>query len=413
MARAIHKLTALKVKNLKSPGRYGDGDGLYLYVSKLGSRSWVFRYRDRTTGKHRDKGLGPIRDVTLEQAREAAKDARVALRTGVDPIDARRDERAAAAQEQRRAVTFAHCMDKYIDAHQASWRNAKHAAQWRSTLDTYAAKLKPLPVAEIDTPEVLGALEEIWGTKTETATRVRQRIEAVLDWAAARKYRKADNPARWRGHLDKLLAKPTKLKNVTPRAALPYDAVADFMRTLKAQKGQAARALELQILTASRPSEVTGARWSEFDLDNSTWTVPGERMKAGKEHRIPLSPAGVKLVKHLPRLHDDYVFPGAGKNATMTTAAPLKVLKEIRPGVVAHGFRSTFRDWAADLTTYPREIAEQALAHTLSDKTEAAYRRSDLFAKRAKLMADWARYCERRPAAGVSNIEEARNAKHK
>lgn len=414
MARSVNKLSALKVRQLSAAGRYSDGDGLYLYISKLGTKSWVFRYRDRATGKHRDKGLGPLRDVSLEQARQAARDARLALRSGVDPIDARRQARSESAIERARAVTFGQCADRYIAAHQASWRNEKHGKQWRATIDTYAAPLLPMPVAKVETPDVLRALEPIWSTKTETATRVRQRIEAVLDWAAARKYRDTENPARWRGHLDKLLPQPTKLKKVTPRAALAYADVAEFMRELRAREGLSARALELQILTATRPSEVAGARWDEFDLDSKTWAIPGERMKAGKPHRVPLSEQALALVKGLPRMAGKgaaYLFPGSGKNPTMTTAAPLKLLKEMRPNVVAHGFRSTFRDWAADMTAYPREIAEEALAHTLSDKTEAAYRRTDLFTKRASLMKDWARYCETSPA-GVAHIDQARKARH-
>ncbi len=393
MARAINKLTAVKIRNIKTPGRYGDGDGLYFFVSAAGTRSWVFRYRDRTTTKHRDMGLGPARDVTLEQARQAAREARLSLRGGVDPIDAKRSARAVVNQERARVITFGQCADRYIEAHRAGWRNLKHGAQWRSTLDSYAAELLPLPVGDIGTTEVLRALEPIWSTKTETATRVRQRIEAVLDWAAARNYRDPNNPARWRGHLDKLLAKPTKLKKVKPRAALPYREIGHFMSELRQRASMAAKALELQILTAARPSEVAGATWQEFDLDAATWIIPGERMKAGREHRVPLSAPAVKLLLEARHLHPLYVFPGAGRNATLTTAAALKLLKELRPGVVPHGFRSTFRDWAADMTSHPREIAEQALAHTLSDKTEAAYRRSDLFEKRTQLMADWAAYC--------------------
>jgi integrase len=393
MARQVNKLTALKVKALKEPGRYGDGDGLYLYVSPSGTRSWVFRYRDRTTSKHRDKGLGPLRDVTLEQARQAAKEARTALRIGVDPIDVKRAERSEKALERARIVTFGQCTDRYIHAHQASWRSEKHAGQWRTTLDTYAAGLLGMPVSQVETPDVLRALEPIWSTKTETATRVRQRIEAVLDWASARKLRTPENPARWRGHLDKLLPKPAKLKAVKPRAALPYTEIAAFLKLLRQRDGLAARALELQILTATRPSEVTGAKWEEFDLDNATWTIPADRMKASRAHRVPLSVPAMAALKALPRLSDAYVFPGARQNATLSTAAALRLLKELRPGVVPHGFRSSFRDWAADLTAFPREIAEQALAHTLSDKTEAAYRRSDLFLKRIEMMDAWAAYC--------------------
>jgi integrase len=391
MVRAVNKLSTLRIKAIKKAGRYSDGDGLYFYVSKSGNRSWVFRYRDRVTGKLRDRGLGPARDVTLEQARNAARVARGELRAGVDPIDARKAERTEAQRQRSQAVTFGQCTERYIESHRPAWRSEKHADQWRSTLDTYAAALLQKPVADIDDASVLEALEPIWTTKTETATRVRQRIEAVLDWAAARQYRRGDNPARWRGHLDHLLPKPNKLKAVQPRSALPYlDAPALFLE-LRTQAGMAPIALQLQILTATRPGEVVGAQWDEFNVGTLTWTIPGERMKSGKPHRIPLSPEVASLLTRLPRAGQQ-VFPGVRGNC-MTTAAPLKVLKALRPGMTAHGFRSTFRDWAADMTAFPREVAEQALAHSLPDKTEAAYRRTDLFQKRALLMAEWSRYC--------------------
>lgn len=391
MVRAVNKLSNLRIKAIKKAGRYSDGDGLYFYVSKSGNRSWVFRYRDRVTGKLRDRGLGPARDVTLEQARNSARVARGELRAGVDPIDARKEQRTEARRQRLQAVTFGQCTDRYIESHRAAWRSEKHAHQWRSTLDTYAVALLATPVADIDGASVIEALEPIWTTKTETATRVRQRIEAVLDWATARQYRRGDNPARWRGHLDHLLPKPNKLKGVQPRAALPYLDAPAFFETLRAQPGMAPIALQLQILTATRPGEVVGSQWGEFDLDNLTWTIPGDRMKAGKPHRIPLAPEAAELLKRIPRA-GKFVFPGVRGNC-MTTAAPLKVLKVLRPGMTAHGFRSTFRDWAADMTAFPREVAEQALAHSLPDKTEAAYRRTDLFQKRALLMAEWSRYC--------------------
>ncbi|BBD80203.1 integrase [Aerosticca soli] len=369
------------------------------------SKTWVFRWRDRTTGKLRDKGLGPVWDVTLEEARRRAATYRQQVREGIDPIDAARQARAAVKLERARRLTFGQCCEKYMDAHRESWRNAKHAAQWQSTLDTYCASLLPLPVAEIDTALVIKALEPIWTTKTETATRVRQRIEAVLNWATAREFRTGENPARWRGHLDKLLPKPTKLKNVEHRAALPYSEAGAFMAELRQQKGLGASALELQILTACRPGEVAGAQWAEFDLEGATWTIPGERMKAGKEHRVPLSPPAVALLRKLQRV-SVYVFPGTKKGQPITTAAMLKALRTIRPGFDAHGFRSTFRDWAADQTAYPRDVAEAALAHAVQG-VEAVYRRTDLLNKRARLMADWAKYCAKAaPAGNVTGIRE-------
>jgi len=404
-----NRLTAVVVKNRKATGRYSDGGGLYLFVRPDQSKTWVFRWRDRTTGKLRDKGLGPVWDVSLEEARQSAAACRRQVREGVDPIDSARQARTAAKLERARRLTFGQCCEKYMDAHRESWRNAKHAAQWQSTLDTYCADLKPLPVAEIDTALVIKALELIWTTKTETATRVRQRIEAVLDWATAREFRSGDNPARWRGHLDKLLAKPTKLKNVEHRAALPYADAGAFVVALRKQNGLGALALELQVLTACRPGEVAAARWEEFDLDAATWTIPGERMKAGKEHRVPLSAPAVAMLRRLPRV-SDYVFPGTKKNQPITTAAMLKALRTIRPGFDAHGFRSTFRDWAADMTAYPRDVAEAALAHAVQG-VEAVYRRTDLFNKRARLMADWARYCAKpAPTGNVTGIRERAKA---
>lgn len=407
-----NRLTAVVVKNRKAPGRYNDGGGLYLYVPAAkfrGGKRWVFRWRDRTTGKLRDKGLGPVWDVSLEEARTRAAACRRQLREGIDPIDSARQARTAAKLERARRLTFGECCDKYMDAHRESWRNAKHAAQWESTLETYCADLKPLPVAEIDTALVIKALQPIWTTKTETATRVRQRIEAVLDWATAREFRSGDNPARWRGHLDKLLPKPTKLKNVEHRAAIPYAEAGAFVAKLRKQSGLGALALELQILTACRPGEVAAARWDEFDLDAATWTIPGERMKAGKEHRVPLSAPAVAMLRRLPRVND-YVFPGTKKDQPITTAAMLKALRTIRPGFDAHGFRSTFRDWAADQTAYPRDVAEAALAHAVQG-VEAVYRRTDLFNKRARLMADWARYCAKpAPTGNVTGIRERAKA---
>lgn len=407
-----NKLTMLSVRNTTKPGRYNDGGGLYLYVPDerfRGGKRWVFRWRDKLTGKTRDKGLGPVSDVTLFKAREKAAEYRQQVRDGLDPIEAARERLAAAKVEGARLVTFGQCAESYMAAHRDSWRSAKHAAQWQSTLDNYAAILQPLPVDRIDTGLVMKVLEPIWATKTETATRVRQRIEAVLNWATARKFRTGENPARWRGHLENLLAKPTKLKKIEHRAALPYVEIGAFMADLRQQQGLGATALELQILTACRPGEVAEARWAEFDLDAATWTIPGERMKAGREHRVPLSPPAVALLRKLPRI-GDYVFPGTKKNQPITTAAMLKALRTLRPGFDAHGFRSTFRDWAADQTAYPRDVAEAALAHAVQG-VEAVYRRTDLLNKRARLMADWAKYCAKpAPAGNVTGIREAAKA---
>ncbi len=392
MATKSKKLSVVGIRSLKEPGRYNDGGGLYLHIRKDGRRSWEFRYRDRVTSKLREKGLGPFPDVGLDDARGKAADHRASLQKGTDPIDASKAERLAERLEHARLKTFGDCCDAYIAAHRASWRNKKHGDQWRNTLDAYCSALLPLPVSEIDNGLVLKALEPIWGDKTETATRVRQRIEAVIDYATARGFRAGENPARWRGHLQKLLPAPAKLKDVQHHAALPYEKMAKFMAKLSALDTLAAKALTLQILTATRPGEAVAARWDEFDLKAGVWTIPKERMKANREHRVPLAPGLVKLLKTMPRDLSGFVFPGkAGRH--LTIAAPLALLKSIYPNLTCHGFRSSFRDWCGDQTAYPREVAEAALAHALKDKTEAAYRRTDLIQKRARLMADWERYC--------------------
>lgn len=411
MPRIENKLNTTQVRNLKKVGRYNDGGGLYLYVKSPDRRYWVFRYRDRITGKHRDKGLGPAWDVDLQQARDKAKDCRDALRDGFDPIDKDKQARIDAMLEKARQITFGECAKQYIEAHEAGWRNAKHAAQWTSTIDTYCIPILKLPVADVDTSLVMRCLEPIWSSKTETATRVRQRIESVLDWATVRNYRVGENPARWKGHLNKLLPMPSKLKKVKHRPALDYRKVGSFMSKLRKQHGLSARALELQVLTAARPGEAVGAYWKEFDLDAALWTIPAERMKANKEHEIPLSKQAVKLLKALPKA-SEFVFSGSKKGKHLTTDAGMKCLKGIEPDITAHGFRSTFRDWAADCTSYSREVCEHALAHQLKDKAEAAYSRSSQLEKRRRLMNDWAKYCaiEVAPDASVTPIRKGKAA---
>jgi len=407
--KQVKPLSPGQVAKVTKPGRYADGGGLYLWVKPDGRKTWTFRWRDRVTGKQREAGLGSFTNqrVTLKQARDRADKYRDMVWSGLDPIAEKQKTLNEARAALAKRLTFKQCADKYIDAHKAGWKNPKHAAQWPATLNTYAKLLMPLPVAEIDQEHVLKCLETIWTTKTETATRVRQRIEAVLDWATARKFRAGENPARWRGHLDKLLPKPTKLKKVIHRPALDYHQAGAFMTKLRQGDSMAAKALELQILTATRPGETVGARWTEFDLDSKIWTIPAARMKAEKEHEIPLSTQAVKLIKSIPKA-SDYVFPGVSLDKAMTTAAAMKLLKRIEPGITAHGFRSTFRDWAADQTAYPREVIEHAMAHQLKDKAEAAYARSTVFPKRVKLMTAWANYCDRLPgdSANVTPIRD-------
>lgn len=398
----MHKLSAAKVAKTSKPGHYGDGGGLWLQVSASGTKSWVFRFA--RAGRAREMGLGPLHTITLAEARERAADCRKLLVDGIDPIERRNAGRQTAAAEAARALTFDQCAEQYIESHRAGWRNDKHAAQWTATLATYASPIfGKLPVAAVDTALVMKVLSPIWVEKTETAKRVRGRIESVLAWATVQGLRHGDNPARWRNHLDKLLAAPEKVAKVEHHAALHYTAVPEFLRELRAQPGTSARAVELVILTAARTSEVFNATFSEFDLQAKTWVIPASRMKAGREHRVALSDAAVALVRAAaPEDGSDYVFPGAKEGRPLSNMAGLQLLKRMgRTDITVHGFRSSFRDWAREQTNFPREVAEAALAHVVKDKTEAAYARGDVLAKRAKLMQAWADYCARPPAAGA------------
>lgn len=388
--RAMSRLSALFVGRATEPGMYADGGGLYLQVSRSGTKSWIFRYS--LNGREREMGLGPQHTVTLAEARMMAADARKLKLSGVDPIETRRADRHARQLESARTITFAQASAGYIKANRSAWKNPKHAAQWEATLTTYANPvLGHLPVALIDTGLVLKALEAIWSEKPETASRLRGRIEAVLDWATARGHRVGDNPARWRGHLDKMLPARAKVRPVQHHAALPYRDLPDFMVALRSQGGISARALEFAILTAARTGEVIGATWDEVDLETLTWTVPRERMKAKREHRVFLSAGALAILLPLKEAkQSNFVFPGNRRNQPLSNMALLSTLKRMgRKDLTTHGFRSTFRDWAAEMTDYPSEVVEMALAHALSNKVEAAYRRGDLFEKRKHLMRDW------------------------
>lgn len=391
--RRKNPITELAVRKLaKVPGKHAVGgvDGLYLRV--VGdSVTWLFRAM--VAGRRRDKSMGAAADMTLAQAREKAREYRRMLREGQDIIELDRARRADARAAVARRMTFAQCVTAYIEAHGSAWKNPKHRAQWQSTLDTYCAPVfGALDVASIDTPLVLKALEPIWTTRTETASRVRGRVESVLAWATVRGLRQGENPARWRGHLDALLPAPARLKRVEHHAALPYAEAPAFMPLLRAVAGTGARALEFAILTACRSGEVRGATWDEFDLDAGMWIIPANRMKAEKEHHVPLSPAAVDLLKTLPR-DGDLVFPGSTPGKPLSDMTLTAVLRRMGRGdLTAHGFRSTFRDWAGETTAHPREVIEHALAHQLKDKAEAAYARGSLLEKRRVLMADWAGY---------------------
>jgi len=394
MARTIGKLTALAVDKAKRRGYYSDGGGLYLQVSASGAKSWVFRFRDG--GKLREMGLGPTHTIGLAEAREKARGCRRLRLERLDPIEARKTARAKAKLEAAKSMTFKQCAERYIASHKAGWRNPKHAKQWPSTLDAYVYPVfGHLPVQAIDVELIMKAIEPIWTMKPETAGRVRGRIESVLDWATARGYRQGENPARWRGHLENLLPKKTKVRRVEHHAALPYAELAEFMAKLRQQEGISARALEFAILTVARTGEVIGAKWSEINPAERLWTIPAERMKAGKEHRVPQSDAAMAILEEMQQIRQsDYVFPGAKSRRPLSNMAFLMLLRRMGRGdLTTHGFRSTFSDWCSERTNFPAEVPEMALAHTVSDKVEAAYRRGDLFQKRRQVMDAWARYC--------------------
>src|SRR5476651_144137 len=393
--RTINRLIARKLEGNMRPGFYADGGGLYLQVGKHGAQSWIYRYMLART--ERDMGIGSLREVSLADARKRVAEYRALRSQVIDPIEARRKHRADAKLLADRSMTFKQCAQAYIVAHQPSWRNAKHAAQWTSTLERYVYDvLGDLPVQAIDTPKVLKALEPIWSIKNETATRVRGRVEAILNWATARGNRTGDNPARWRGHLENLLPKPSKVSKVKHHAALPYPEVPKFIGKLRQQNGIAALALEFLILTATRTGEVLGARWTEIDLNKRVWTIPAARMKAEREHRIPLTDAAMYVLERLPSSrHIDHVFPSLRLGHPLSDMALLALLRRMdRTDITTHGFRSSFRDWVAEETDFKSEVAEMALAHTTENKVEAAYRRGDLFEKRRELMAAWAEYCD-------------------
>lgn len=389
MARQVNKLTFLKVSKATKPGYYGDGAGLYLQVTKTGSKSWIFKYS--FGGLRRDMGLGSLMNVTLAEARLKALELRRAIAEGRDPITERKAIRQAEALERATTMTFDQCAAAYIAAHRSGWKNAKHAGQWENTLKTYASPIMGgLPVALVDTDLVVKVLSPIWQAKTETATRLRGRIESILGWATVSGYRTGDNPARWKGHLDNLLSDPSRSKRTTHHPALPWKEMPSFMPELRQQAGTGARALEFVILTACRSGEARLATWAEIDFEAGLWIVPGERMKAGREHRVPLSTGALAVLQSMPRM-GDLVFPGTKPGKGLSDMSLTAVLRRMNRGdITVHGFRSTFRDWSAEATNHPREVCEHALAHSLPDKVEAAYRRGDLIEKRRTLMQEWA-----------------------
>lgn len=389
MAREINKLTARSVAAVNKPGRHSDGGALYLFVDKTGAKRWVFIFRWQ--GKITEMGLGGINAVTLAQAREAAAEARKLLQAGRNPIEARRSAEAAAVAK----ATFGDFADQLVADIKEGFRNEKHRWQWAHTLEIYAAKLRPVPVDEVNTEQVLEVLQTLWQTKQETASRLRGRIERVLDAAKAKGLRSGENPARWRGHLEQLLPRRQKLKR-GHHPAMPFDDVPAFMTDLRQRDAVAALMLEFAILCASRTGEVIGAQWPEIDRKAKVWTIPGARMKAGKEHRVPLGPRALEILDTVEKLRGegDWIFPGPRKGKPFSNMAMLALLQKRMdlPDFTVHGFRSSFRDWAGECTSFPREVAEAALAHIVGDEVERAYRRGDALEKRRKLMLAWEQF---------------------
>ena len=403
MSRVKNKLTVRTVEAKKVQGYFADGGNLYLRVSEGLTKNWAFIYVKG--GKRTEMGLGSISNVTLEEARQKATELRKQLSNGIEPLAEKRQQENERRLQIAKAMTFKQCAEAYINAHKAGWKNPKHIQQWQNTLAQYAFPLLgDLDVKAIDTALITKCLEPIWLTKNETAGRVRGRIESVLDWATVRKFRTGENPARWRGHLDKLLTKPSKIQQTEHHSALPYTEINSFIEQLRQQDGIAAKCLEFTILTATRTNETIGATWSEFDLDAKIWTIPAERMKAGKEHRVPLNHHTLAILNEMAAIRfNDYVFPSNKKG--LSNMAMLTLLKRMnRTDITVHGFRSTFRDWAAESTAYPNEVVEMALAHTIKNQVEAAYRRGDLLEKRSTLMDSWAKYCNTPRLNDGSNV---------
>jgi integrase len=412
--RPMHKLSQVRIgRAMKRQCSLNDGGGLYFVSRPPNGASWIFRFSRH--GKDRWMGIGQYPTVTLGDARARATDARRLLIDDVDPIENRRQQRAQTKLQLVRQMTFAQCAALYITSHKTAWRNAKHSAQWDATLKTYVYPLiGSLPVAAVDTSLVMKVLQPIWNAKPETASRLRGRIEAILNWATVSEFRTGLNPARWRGHLDNLLPARNKIARVEHHAALPYVDVPAFMVKLLQQEGVAARAFEFLILTAARTGEVIGARWPEINLREKLWTIPAERMKAGKEHRVPLSPRAVEILEAIrpgPSEADGFVFPGNKANKPLSNMAFLMLLRRMeRVGMTAHGLRSSFRDWCAERTNFPSEVAEMALAHAVGSKVEAAYRRGDLYGKRQQLMDHWATFCASPAAVANTSVVRIREA---
>jgi integrase len=426
MARTLSKLTAKEVEKKTAPGLYGDGGGLTLQITKAGVKSWLYRYMIK--GKAYGMGLGPAHTITLIEAREKAAAARKLVIEGINPLEAKRQRQLDAEMIKARLMTFDQCANAYIEAHRASWKNAKHADQWTNTITTYVSPLiGSMPVEQIDTALVVKVLaqpddkgQQFWQVKNETATRVRGRVESILGWATTSGFRSGDNPARWKGHLENLLATISRAQRIKNHPSLEWTRMGAFVHDLRQRDGIASRAVEFAILTASRSGEVRGACWSEIDLAAKVWTIPASRMKAKREHEVPLSDAAIALLRRISRSDStDLIFPGTKGQALsdMSLTAVIRRMNGEAPKwtakdgntITMHGFRSTFRMWAAESTNYPREVAEHALAHQLPDAVERAYQRGTQFTKRAAMMGEWAKFCgtNRREGGEVVAINRA------
>jgi integrase len=414
MARHTERLSSAKVKNAKV-GLHPDGGNLWLQVTqakdgKRLNKSWLLIFKSPVAGKQREMGLGPLATVGLAEAREKARDCRKLLLEGVDPIEHREARRAAIAIARAKSMTFGQCATAYMASHESGWRNAKHRDQWRTSLETYAYPiLEKLPVADIDTALVMRVLQPMWNDKAETASRVRGRIESILDWATTSGYRSGENCARWKGHLANLLPARNRVQKIEHLAAMPYASLPAFLIELRARGGVAAQALELLILTAGRTGEVLGARWGEIDLAAKAWTIPANRMKGGREHRVPLSQRALEILDGVRNLDSPLVFPGTREGKPLSELTLLRAFQRMGYAqYTVHGFRSAFKDWCSDRTSYPNHVVEAALAHAIPSGVEAAYRRTDLLEQRARLMAAWAEYCGKEPA--TSEVVPLRSA---
>lgn len=397
------KLNSLSIQKTQTAGRHGDGNGLYLQVLPGGTKSWIFRFA--LNKRSREMGLGSTDLVSLAEARTKVHACRKLLLEGIDPIEEKKALRQAKSLSDAKTITFEECATAYIDSHRPGWKNIKHAEQWTNTVATYAKPfIGHLSIQDVDTSLVMKVLEPIWYKKAETASRLRNRIELIISWATVRGYRTGENPARWRGHLDKLLPKRSSVQPVKHFRALPMSEMGSFMEKLQARGGIVSLALEFQILTASRTNEVMGARWSEISLEDALWTIPTSRMKAKREHRVPLSTRALEILRSLANSDEsEFIFPGR-YNRQLSNNAFLALIKaQLKLDVTAHGFRSTFSDWASERTGHSREVVEMSLAHSIKDATEAAYRRGDLLLKRQALMSDWARFCAS-PSHGSAKV---------